>query len=169
MICEYSYIYIYLLCLAFKQGVLYIEGDKMVIYRDRVRFPETDLMAVVYHANYLHWLELGRVAYLRACGIDLNELMESGVVTPITEVEVKYHNSCRYDDEYEVQTTLTGLNKAKMDFSYKVIRVRDGAVAVTANTRNLFTTKDGRVTRLEPRFYEKLAAFKRQEEAEQTE
>lgn len=138
----------------------------MVIYRDRVRFPETDLMAVVYHANYLPWLEQGRVAYLRACGIDLNELMDSGVVTPMANLDIQYLNSCRYDDEYEVQTTLTGLSRAKMEFSYKIIRLKDGAVSVTAHTRNAFTTKDGRVTRLAAQFYDKLVAFKAREEAE---
>ena len=41
----------------------------MITIRDKVRFVETDMMGVVHHANYLRWFEMGRVAYLRACGI----------------------------------------------------------------------------------------------------
>ena len=55
----------------------------MISIEDRVRFEETDLMGVVYHANYLHWFEMGRIAYLRAAGIDLNDLMQAGVMFPI--------------------------------------------------------------------------------------
>ena len=47
----------------------------MITIRDKVRFVETDMMGVVHHANYLRWFEMGRVAYLRACGISLGELM----------------------------------------------------------------------------------------------
>ena len=37
--------------------------------RVRVRYAETDQMGVVYHANYLVWMEVGRVEYCRAAGI----------------------------------------------------------------------------------------------------
>lgn len=67
----------------------------MIAIRDRVRFVETDMMGVVHHANYLRWFEMGRVAYLRAAGVELLDLMAHGVIFPITEVHVKYKNSCR--------------------------------------------------------------------------
>jgi acyl-CoA thioester hydrolase len=34
----------------------------------RVRYAETDQMGVVYHANYLVWLEIGRTDLLRELG-----------------------------------------------------------------------------------------------------
>ena len=110
----------------------------MITIRDKVRFVETDMMGVVHHANYLRWFEMGRVAYLRACGITLGELMDAGVVFTITEVK------------------MTAFNKAKMEFDYKIIRLRDGAVAVEGHTRNVFTDKEGRIIRLEPRWFDKI-------------
>ena len=95
----------------------------MIAIRDRVRFVETDMMGVVHHANYLRWFEMGRVAYLRAAGVELLDLMAHGVIFPITEVHVKYKNSCTFDDEFEVQTIMTEFSRAKMDFAYKVIRL----------------------------------------------
>ena len=52
----------------------------MIAIRDRVRFVETDMMGVVHHANYLRWFEMGRVAYLRAAGVELLDLMAHGVI-----------------------------------------------------------------------------------------
>lgn len=128
----------------------------MITIRDKVRFVETDMMGVVHHANYLRWFEMGRVAYLRACGISLGELMAADIIFPITEVQVKYKNSCTFDDDFEVQTTMSAFNKAKMDFSYKVIRLRDGAVAVEGHTRNVFTDKEGHIVRLKPQWFDKI-------------
>lgn len=128
----------------------------MITIRDRVRFVETDTMNVVHHSVYLHWFEMGRVALLRKYGISLNDMMEAGVLFPIAEVQVKYKNPCAYDDEYEVQTEMSGFNKAKMEFKQRVIRLRDGAVAVEGGVRNVFTDKDGKVTRLDNYWYEKL-------------
>ena len=99
---------------------------------------------------------MGRVAYLRACGISLGELMAADIIFPITEVQVKYKNSCTFDDDFEVQTTMSAFNKAKMDFSYKVIRLRDGAVAVEGHTRNVFTDKEGHIVRLDPQWFDKI-------------
>lgn len=128
----------------------------MITIRDKVRFVETDMMGVVHHANYLRWFEMGRVAYLRACGIALGELMDADIIFPITEVEVKYKNSCTFDDEFEVQTSMSAFNKAKMDFTYRVIRLRDGAVAVEGHTRNVFTDREGHIVRLAPVWFDKI-------------
>ena len=128
----------------------------MIAIRDKVRFVETDMMGVVHHANYLRWFEMGRVAYLRACGITLGELMDAGVIFPITEVKATYKNSCTFDDDFEVQVRMSAFNKAKMEFDYRVIRLRDGAVAVEGHTRNVFTDKEGRIIRLEPRWFAKI-------------
>ena len=128
----------------------------MITIRDKVRFVETDMMGVVHHANYLRWFEMGRVAYLRACGITLGELMDAGVIFPITEIKAQYKNSCTFDDDFEVQVKMTAFNKAKMEFNYKIIRLRDGAVSVEGHTRNVFTDKEGRIIRLEPRWFDKI-------------
>lgn len=130
----------------------------MIAIRDRVRFEETDLMGVVYHGRYLPWLEMGRVAYLRACDVDLNELMAQGVLFPIREVNVKYRHSARFDDEYEVQTTMEEFNRAKMVFAYKVVNVRDGTVFLEGRTTNVFTDEGGKIVRLSGEWFDRINA-----------
>ena len=135
----------------------------MITIRDRVRFEETDLMAVVYHSRYLPWMEMGRVAWLRACGVDLNRMMDEGILFPSREINVKYKHSARFDDEYEVQTTMQEFNRAKMVFSYKVVNVKDGKVFVEGNTTNVFTDKNGKILRLPAAWFEKINAAYQEE------
>ena len=59
----------------------------MVSICDRVRYVETDMMGVVHHSNYFRWFEMGRVAWLRAAGVELWELMNANIIFPITHVK----------------------------------------------------------------------------------
>ena len=44
----------------------------------RVYFEDTDLSGVVYHANYLRYMERGRSDMLRLAGIDQRAAQEAG-------------------------------------------------------------------------------------------
>lgn len=126
----------------------------------KVNFYDTDAMAVVHHSNYIRWFEIGRVEFLRQAGITLTELMDDGYVFPITEVSAKYMNSGYFDDELIIETTPVALTKAKMAFSYRVLRVADDTVLVTGFTQNVFTSRaTGKITRLPDKYYDKLKAM----------
>lgn len=123
----------------------------------KVNFYDTDAMAVVHHSNYIRWFEIGRVEFLRQAGITLTELMDDGYVFPITEVSAKYMNSGYFDDELIIETTPVALTKAKMAFSYRVLRAADDTVLVTGFTQNVFTSRaTGKITRLPDKYYDKL-------------
>ena len=126
----------------------------------KVNFYDTDAMAVVHHSNYIRWFEIGRVEFLRQAGITLTELMDDGYVFPITEVSAKYMNSGYFDDELIIETTPVALTKAKMAFSYRVLRAADDTVLVTGFTQNVFTSRaTGKITRLPDKYYDKLKAM----------
>ena len=126
----------------------------------KVNFYDTDAMAVVHHSNYIRWFEIGRVEFLRQAGITLTELMDDGYVFPITEVSAKYMNSGYFDDELIIETTPVALTKAKMAFSYRVLRACDDTVLVTGCTQNVFTSRaTGKITRLPDKYYDKLKAM----------
>jgi len=135
----------------------------MISISDRVRFVETDLMGVVHHANYLRWFEMGRVAYLRAAGVDLNILMQDGFIFPITDVQCKYKSSAHFDDEFEVHTTMTDFSRAKMVFTYEVVRKKDGLLLAIGKSQNVFTNSTGKITRLNDYYFNKIDALYRQE------
>lgn len=129
-----------------------------VTVEHHVNFYDTDAMAVVHHSNYIRWFEIGRVEYLRRYGITLDALMEDGFVFPITKIDAKYLSPGRFDDVLEIETTATALTKAKMAFSYRILRRGTSEVLVTGHSQNVFTRSDtGHITRLPEKYYTLLA------------
>ena len=137
-----------------------------VVTEHHVNFYDTDAMAVVHHSNYIRWVEIGRVDYLRAIGITLNELMEDGFVFPITEVRAKYVSPGTFDDVVQIETTATALTKAKMAFDYRILRKSDGELMAMGHSQNVFTRQDtGKITRLPDKYYTLLKAAMDNEKA----
>ena len=116
-------------------------------------------MGVVHHSNYFRWFEMGRVAWLRAAGVELWELMNANIIFPITHVECNYKESALYDDEIEICATMTAFTRAKMDFKYQIVRKKDGAVLAEGASRNVFTDSNGHITRLSGAFYDRINAY----------
>ncbi len=134
----------------------------MFTYKRRVTFYETDGMKVVHHANYLKYMEEARVEYLRRGGLDLNDLMDEGIVFPIVEVSVKYHKPAHYDDVLLIETYLRRVDRVRLDFDYEIRLESTGELLTTGHTVNTYTKVDtGRIARL-PK--EKIAALEKASE-----
>ena len=118
-------------------------------YRQRVRFGETDLQAVVYYANYLVFAEVGRVAYLRELGILYErDLVAQGVDFTIGEARVRYHAPLRFDDEYDIKVRVGKIRHSSWTFEYAIDRA-DGTHCVDASTiQVMLDRKSGRATRI---------------------
>jgi acyl-CoA thioester hydrolase len=133
-----------------------------------VNFYDTDAMAVVHHANYIRWFEIGRVEFLRESGITLGELMEDGYVFPITDVAAHYVSPGHFDDVLIIETVPTALTKVKMAFDYRILREADGTVLVEGHTQNVFTSRQtGRIVRLPEKYYVRLKAAMEKSHPEQ--
>lgn len=98
----------------------------------RVRYAETDQMGVAYHANYLVWCELGRTDYIRAHGMSYAEMEARGVLLAVSEAELRFHASARYDDEVRVETTLSAVRSRQVEFRYRLLRHGTGERLATA-------------------------------------
>ena len=54
-----------------------------------------------------------------------------------------------------------------MDFTYRIIRKKDGALFAEGCSRNVFTDNNGHIIRLSGDFYERINAFYQKEQAEE--
>src|SRR6476659_7778037 len=89
--------------------------------RLRVRYAETDQMGVVYHANYLVWMEMGRVELCRTMGVRYRDLEEQeGVLLTVVEASCRYHDPARYDDEVTVETSVKRATSRLIEFEYRM-------------------------------------------------
>jgi acyl-CoA thioester hydrolase len=90
--------------------------------RVRVRYAETDQMGVVYYANYLVWMELGRVELLRQAGFEYKSMeIEDDCHIPVVEATCRYKSPARYDEEIIVETRAKVLRGYILKFSYRIL------------------------------------------------
>ena len=87
-----------------------------------MRYPETDKMGVVHHSNYFIYFEMGRIEYLRSLGLPYAQLEAEDIYLAVLEAHCKYKAPARYDDLLVVETSLSRLTYAQVEFSYKIWR-----------------------------------------------
>lgn len=103
-------------------------------HRLRVRYGETDQMGVVYHANYLVYMEEGRTRLMESLGCSYAELEREGWALVVRKAELRYRASARYDEELAVRTAVARVGGASVLFLYRVCRAADGELLVEGST-----------------------------------
>lgn len=106
-----------------------------------VRYAETDQMGVVYHANYLVWLELGRTQLVRDLGFNYSDMEKEGVVSPVLEVNIKYKKPLRYGETATVHTWIEDYSPLKTRYGYEIYN-EEGELSAVAETVNTCVKKD---------------------------
>ncbi len=119
----------------------------------RVRYAETDQMGVVYHANYVIWMEVGRVEAMRAAGLNYADMEREGVRVAVVGVEVEYRAPARYDDVVEVTARVVEVLSRKMRIEYEMRRASDGQLLATGATRHLFVSHELRPVRCPEKYF----------------
>ncbi len=89
-----------------------------------VYYEDTDMGGIVYHANFLRFIERARSDFVRRLGVDQNAMREAGVVWVVTRIEADYLSPARFEDALEVETTVIKMTPARLTMG-QVVR-RDG-------------------------------------------
>src|SRR5436853_5589705 len=117
--------------------------------RLRVRYAETDQMGVVYYANYLVWMEVGRVDLCKACGFNYRDMeTEDGIYLAVAEANCRYKSPARFDDEVIVKTWLQESGTRMVTFAYDMRLAGTDRGLATGYTRHVFLTREMRPTHL---------------------
>ena len=124
-----------------------------------VYYEDTDLSGVVYHANYLRYMERGRTEFFRLAGISKMAGLEDDEPTAwaIRSVQVQYHRPARLDDVLYVRTGLIGLSGARMKAIQRV--TRGDTLLVEGRIEACITTLTGKPRRLPKNVLQTLAPF----------
>src|SRR5437870_1541789 len=116
--------------------------------RLRVRYAETDQMGIVYHANYLIWMEVGRVEYCRAAGLRYRDLEATGINLAVVEAECRYLKPARYDEEIAVITRVVEASPRVVEFRYDIRGVEADVTLTEGRTRHFFVGRDMKLCKL---------------------
>ncbi|MCC4233476.1 YbgC/FadM family acyl-CoA thioesterase [Sphingobium soli] len=89
----------------------------------RIYFEDTDLSGLVYHANYLRYMERARSDMLRIAGIDQRSEHEGGSgVYAVTDLAIRYRRPARLDDDLMVVSRVAAVRSASCTIAQSVMR-----------------------------------------------
>jgi len=112
----------------------------------RVYFEDTDLSGVVYHANYLRYMERARSDLLRVLRIDQRAAFEAGDgVYAVADLSIRYVAPARLDDDLVVETVCIEIGGATVSMGQRVLR--GGDLLIDATGRAAFLAPSGRPRR----------------------
>ncbi len=101
----------------------------------RVEFYDVDSMDVVYHANYVKYLEVARCDLLDKIGYGYKQMRAANYVFPITTLNVKYVRSLTFGQTATVKASLLEWeNRIRIKYE---IRSQDGALVTKAETTQM--------------------------------
>ncbi|ARF69144.1 thioesterase [Paenibacillus larvae subsp. pulvifaciens] len=124
----------------------------------RVRYAETDTMGVVYHANYLIWLEVGRTEFIREMGYPYAKMEEQGLLLPVVETNLRYRRPAKYDDAITVYSRIESFTPSKIIFTYEIRRKAEaeqqnedpaGELLVTGTTVHVWINRSWNPVRID--------------------
>lgn len=119
-------------------------------HRVRVRYCETDRMAVAHHGSYVAWFEEARTEWMRRRGRTYREIEDAGTLLQIVDLQCRYHKPVDYDEVVGIRVRVESAGRAAVTLAYEARRESDGEVCATGSTRLAAVGRDGRLRRLPP-------------------
>ena len=112
--------------------------------RTRVRYKDTDRMAIAHHANYLVWFEIGRTDLCRATGISYFDIESRGYLLVVTEIQCRYLTPFQYDDEVLIRTSVAATASRSMKFGYELYDGQGAQLRATGISSHLWLDRTTR-------------------------
>lgn len=106
-----------------------------------VRYAETDQMGVVYHANYIIWMELGRTQFVKDLGFNYAALEEQGVLSPVLDIQASYKKPLHYGETATVKTWVEAYDGLRTTYGYEIYN-QEGILAVSGSSLHTCVKKD---------------------------
>ena len=112
----------------------------------KVQYYETDMMGVVHHANYLHWMEEARIEFMDRMGFPYKRMEAEGVLSPVKSIQVNYLKPCTFGDEVDVTVGVKEFNGVVITMMYDM-RVNDEPV-FSGTSEHVFLDREGKFVRM---------------------
>ena len=109
----------------------------------RVYFEDTDSGGVVYHANYLKFMERARTEWLRSLGLNQIKLkQEDKVMFVVRKIDIQYKIPARFNDELLIQTDCVKTTDYSIILKQNILRskqiITEGKVEIVCINSDLF-------------------------------
>jgi len=118
-----------------------------------VRFSEVDSMDVVWHGNYVKYLEDGREAFGKKYGIGYLDFFREEVMVPLVNIELEYKKPLVYGEKAIVEIKYVDCEAAKLKFEYTIYRSSNMEIVATAKSVQAFLNTKMELLLLFPEFF----------------
>ena len=103
----------------------------------RVYYEDTDAGGVVYHSNYLNFMERARTEWLRALGFEQTHLKDDlGVIIVIHSLNIAFKSPARFNDLVQVHCGFVNAGRSSMEIAQTI--QREGALLAEAQIKAVF-------------------------------
>ena len=106
----------------------------------KVRYCETDQMGLVHHGSYINYFEEARISWISNLGFSYSKMEKSGIILPVSKLNVSYLKPSYFDDELYVNVELAEMPTSRLIFNYTI--KNSGEVVVKGNTVLPFLNKE---------------------------
>jgi acyl-CoA thioester hydrolase len=131
----------------------------------QVRYAETDQMGVVYHANYLVWMELGRTKLIEDLGFNYAEIEKEGILSPVVDLNISYKTPVRYGEKALVKTWVDDYDGIRITYAYEIYN-GEHQLAITGQSKHVCVKKESfrpiSIRRMFPEWHEAYEKAKKQ-------
>ena len=89
----------------------------------RVYYEDTDAGGVVYHSNYLNFMERARTEWLRALGFEQTDLRDQlNVLIVIHSMQIAFKKPAKFNDLLMVKSQLTALGSSSWQCAQTILK-----------------------------------------------
>ncbi|ARK30829.1 acyl-CoA thioesterase [Halalkalibacter krulwichiae] len=107
----------------------------------QILYADTDMMGVIYHANYLKYFELGRGGFIEDVGYSYIEMEKAGYYAPVYDVQATYKKPIRYGDKAFVRTWVELNDGIKTIYGYEIVN-GNNEVCAEGSTTHIIVKKE---------------------------
>jgi acyl-CoA thioester hydrolase len=134
-----------------------VEGQTF-IWPVRIYYEDTDLSGIVYHANYLRYMERARTEFFRHIGLKASYLeVDDPAAWALRKAAVEFLRPAKMDDIVEVRTKVVGLTGVRLDADQAIWR---GEEQLTQGiVQACIISLSGRPKRIPPEIRDKILPF----------
>lgn len=88
----------------------------------RIYYEDTDAGGVVYHSNYLNFMERARTEWLRALGYEQTAVKdELGVIIVVHSLSINFKKPARFNDMLEVNCELAYVGRSSIEMAQTIV------------------------------------------------
>ncbi|MBP3675072.1 MULTISPECIES: acyl-CoA thioesterase [Campylobacter] len=118
-------------------------------YEFKAEFFDTDPMGIMWHGNYVKYLEMARCKLLDEIGYNYIKMQDNGFTLPIVKMDLKYINPIYFNEYFIVEISVIECD-ITLKFKYTLLskdeltiaKANTTQVAVTLNKETLYSIPD---------------------------